>query len=159
MGLFRKKEKSSKVKFIEGIERFTKGEVITLSLDEDKECLVMKNLNKQIGDVYLKYEQVIMVKYMHEREIVEANKSTIGRAAVGGLLLGEVGALAGAASSAGTKKKEKLKTYIIINYKNKKKRKEKKKVLSFETTNSNLYIVKIIKKLNEKSKLIENMYL
>ena len=156
MGLFRKKEKSSKVKFIEGIERFTKGEVITLSLDEDKECLVMKNLNKQIGDVYLKYEQVIMVKYMHEREIVEANKSTIGRAAVGGLLLGEVGALAGAASSAGTKKKEKLKTYIIINYKD---RNGEKKVLSFETTNSNLYIVKIIKKLNEKSKLIENMYL
>lgn len=156
MGLFRKKEKSSKVKFIEGIERFTKGEVITLSLDEDNQCLVMKNLNKQIGDVYLKYEQVIMVKYMHEREIVEANKSTIGRAAVGGMLLGEVGVLAGAASSAGTKKKTKLKTYIIIHYKD---RNGEKKELIIETTNSNLYIVKIIKKLNEKSKLIENMYL
>ena len=156
MGLFRKKEKSSKVKFVEGIDVFTKGEEITISLDEEKECLVMKNINKKIGDVYLKYEQVIMAKYMHEREIVEVNKSTIGRAVVGGLLLGEVGALVGTISSAGTKKKEKLKAYVIINYKDSN---GEIKVLSFDATNTNLYLAKIINKLNEKSNLKEDMYL
>ena len=155
MGLFNKK-KNSRVEFIEGLDRFNKGAIITLSLDEENQCLVMEHLNKNIGKVYLKYDQIIIAKCILEKEIIQMNKSVIGRAAAGGILLGGLGAIVGAVSGTGTKKKNKFKNFLIINYKD---NQGEVKALSFDVTNSNFYICDIVKKLNENANLKEDIYL
>jgi len=51
-------------------------------------------------------------------ELVEINKSVLGRALVGGVLLGGIGALVGAVSGTGKKMKSDPKLYFIIGYTN-----------------------------------------
>lgn len=67
--------------------------------------------------VKLKYGQITDVFYGVEKEIVEKNKSVIGRAVTGGLLFGGVGAVVGAVSGTGKKEKTVRKFMFIISYK------------------------------------------
>ncbi|KQX69242.1 hypothetical protein ASD40_01710 [Paenibacillus sp. Root444D2] len=65
-------------------------------------------------------DKIITVKALTETEILEVSKSTIGRAVVGGILLGGLGAIVGGISGVGTKKKKgKTNNYLVINYHNK----------------------------------------
>ena len=72
-----------------------------------------------IGDlsVKLKYEQITDVFYGLEKEIIEKNKRLIGRAMAGGLLFGGAGAVVGAISGTGKKKKTISKFMFIVSYK------------------------------------------
>lgn len=77
--------------------------------------LEMKNmLVKQ--PVTLNYSQVTDVYYGAETEIVEKNKSSIGRAVAGGLLFGGVGAVVGAISGTGKKEKKVTKIVLVVSY-------------------------------------------
>jgi hypothetical protein len=64
----------------------------------------------------IKIEQITDVYYGVQKDIVEVNKSVIGRAVVGGLLFGDVGAIVGAVSGIGTKKKQEARWVFIISY-------------------------------------------
>lgn len=64
----------------------------------------------------LNYDQITDVFYGFETELVEKPKSVIGRAAVGGILFGGVGAIVGAASGTGTKTEKELHRCFIISY-------------------------------------------
>lgn len=66
--------------------------------------------------ITLDYKQINDVYYGFETEIVEKDKSVIGRAAAGGLVFGPIGAIVGAVSGIGSKKQEKKKTLFIISY-------------------------------------------
>lgn len=66
--------------------------------------------------VTLDYSQITDVFYGLQTEIVESEKSPIGRALVGGLLFGGVGAVVGAVSGTGTKKKKGNHFIFIISY-------------------------------------------
>lgn len=66
--------------------------------------------------IYLRYSQITDVYYGFETEIVEKNKSVIGRAVAGGLLFGGIGAIVGAASGTGKKQQEKIKRVFVISY-------------------------------------------
>ncbi|MCI7304074.1 MAG: hypothetical protein SOR93_10815 [Clostridiales Family XIII bacterium] len=74
-----------------------------------KEC-VTKN------SATLKYDQITGVECGYKDEIVEKNKSVIGRAVAGGLLLGGIGAVVGGMSGVGKKQKKKTIKYFIISY-------------------------------------------
>jgi nucleoside permease NupC len=66
--------------------------------------------------VSLKYDQITDVFYGLKTELKEKNKSVIGRAIVGGALLGPLGAIIGGTSGVGKKSKRDTKTYFIISY-------------------------------------------
>jgi hypothetical protein len=60
--------------------------------------------------------QIIDLKTTTRAELVNLDKSVIGRAAVGGLILGPLGAIIGGMSGVGSKEKLKDVSYLIINY-------------------------------------------
>lgn len=66
--------------------------------------------------ISLNYSQITDIYYGIEDEIVEKNKSVIGRAVVGGLLFGGVGAIVGAASGTGKKEKKVRRFLFVISY-------------------------------------------
>ena len=77
------------------------------------EYLEIKNL---LGSVKLKYEQITDVYYGNQEEIIKKDKSIIGRAVIGGLLLGGVGSIVGAISGIGEKTKKVNRKVFIISY-------------------------------------------
>lgn len=64
----------------------------------------------------LMYNQITDIEYGSRTDIVEKNKSVIGRAVAGGILLGGLGAVIGAVSGIGKKKKKETHLYFIISY-------------------------------------------
>lgn len=80
----------------------------------DDHLTIKVPLGKQ--ETTLNYNQITDVFYGVETEIVEKNKSVIGRAVAGGLLVGGVGAMVGAVSGTGTKEKKERHFYFIISY-------------------------------------------
>jgi len=53
---------------------------------------------------------------LNERDIEQINKNVIGRAVVGGILLGGLGAIVSGMSDIGTKNKSKMRNFFVINY-------------------------------------------
>lgn len=64
--------------------------------------------------VQIHRSQIISVKKSTTNELIQANKSVIGRAVVGGLILGPLGAIVGGMSGLGSKAVNK--SYLIINF-------------------------------------------
>ena len=60
--------------------------------------------------------QIISLKKTSQEEIVQKQKSVIGRAVVGGIILGPLGAIVGGMSGIGNKEKFINKQYFVINY-------------------------------------------
>ena len=102
---------------------------VNIKTDDDENKLVIKSVVVKKPEVNLKYEQITGINVTSEEEILEKSKSVTGRAVIGGVLLGPLGAIVGGMSGIGDKKKEKTRYYLIINYKSKD---DEIKVLSFE---------------------------
>lgn len=66
--------------------------------------------------ITLNYSQITDVYYGFEKDIVEKNKSVIGRAVLGGVLFGGVGAVVGAASGSGKKETTVTRFVFVISY-------------------------------------------
>lgn len=116
MGLFKSKKNSmisDYFKLVNDVGQFKANNAYEVSLYD--EYLELSGVGGQ--SVKLKYQQVTDVFYGLETEIVEKNKSIIGRAVTGGLLFGGVGAVVGAVSGTGVKKKTVKKFIFIISYK------------------------------------------
>ena len=64
----------------------------------------------------LLYSQITDIEYGSRTELVEKDKSVIGRAVAGGILLGGLGAVIGAVSGTGKKQKKETHLYFIISY-------------------------------------------
>lgn len=60
--------------------------------------------------------QIISIKYTTKAELINVDKSVIGRAVVGGLILGPLGAIIGGMSGIGSKNKLKDVAFLVINY-------------------------------------------
>ena len=119
MGIFSTKNKNNErnVNFAAGNEfgAITQNTAINATLKDD--CIfIVSRMNKKMS-VSLKYEKITNCEYVTEKDIQEKSKSVLGRAAIGNLLLGPVGAVVGGMSGLnGTKKKTKIRNFIIINY-------------------------------------------
>lgn len=88
------------------------GDMVDVALYDDHLAIKSPAIKQEIT---LNYSQITDVFYGKKTEIVESNKSVIGRAVAGGLLFGGVGAVVGAVS--GTEKETKKSGfYFIISY-------------------------------------------
>lgn len=99
------------VNHAEGIPLLESGRPVKLFLYNDKIAI---NDQQSIA-----LEKIQNIKVSTEKEITEKERSVIGRAALGGLLLGPVGAVVGGISGVKNKKKTKENYFLIIEYINK----------------------------------------
>lgn len=113
---------------VEQIGNFAPGNMLDVALYEDH-LVISSPVGKQ--EITLNYNQITDVSYGTKTQIVEKNKSVIGRAIGGGLLFGGVGAIVGAVSGSGTKEKKEHHFYFIISYKS---QDGEDKFLQFEDT-------------------------
>lgn len=140
--------------FVDGVESYSKGTAIELSLDDKEECLIMKaRVFKDKPIVKLNYEQIVAAEVITENEIIESGKSTVGRALVGGVLLGPLGAIVGGMSGIGNKTKSSKHYFLVVNYKSS--NSEEAKALSFEIVGASLHWDSFVKELKTKIK-VEN---
>lgn len=89
------------------------GEMVDVALYDDYLAITIKRSEQ---DVKLSYDKITDVFFGKTKEMVEVDKSPIGRAVVGGLLFGGVGGIVGASSGQGKTKSIDLNTYLIISY-------------------------------------------
>lgn len=89
------------------------GELVDVALYEDYLGVTIK---RSEDEVKLSYDKITDVFFGKTKELVTVDKSPIGRAVVGGLLFGGVGAIVGASSGQGKTKSIDLNTYLIISY-------------------------------------------
>lgn len=73
-------------------------------------------VSRGLSSFYISYQQIIDMKFVSHKQLSEVDKSVLGRAVVGGLLLGPLGAVVGGLSGIGTKKKNIGDYYLVINY-------------------------------------------
>ncbi|NOW02487.1 hypothetical protein [Clostridium beijerinckii] len=153
MSIFGKKNKngdrSVNLKYIDGVEAYSNGTAVALSIDNTNECITMIARVYKKPPVHLKFEQVTGVRVVSEKEIIEKSKSAVGRAIVGEVLLGPLGAIVGGISGIGTQKENKTHNFIVINYKSKD---DEIKVLSFEIVGSSLHWSSFVDELKQKIK-------
>lgn len=101
-------------RLIEDVGDLKAGNVHDVALYKDH-LSVKSDLFKQ--EITLKYDQITDIFYGFQHEIIEKNKSVIGRGIAGGLLFGGAGAIVGAISgTTGKKKKKESKLCFIISY-------------------------------------------
>ena len=96
----------------EDIAGFSKGYMYDVALYDDH--LEITSMQKR--KLLLNYDQITDVFYGGTTELIQKPKSVIGRAVVGGVIFGGVGAIVGAASGTGTKTGKKTHLYFIISY-------------------------------------------
>ncbi|WP_300902232.1 hypothetical protein [uncultured Clostridium sp.] len=150
--------------FVDGVESYSKGTAVELSMDDKSQYLIMKaRIFKDKPIIKLKYSQILAVNVITEKEIIENNKSVVGRAVVGGVLLGPLGAIIAGMSGVGSKTKSNNHYFMVINYKSST---GEIKVLSLEILGASLHWSSFLKELrtkidlNEISNVIEKeMYL
>ncbi len=151
MSIFGKKNKSGdrtvNLSFIDGIEGYTKGAAIALSIDNENQCLTVKARIFKNPPVHLKFEQITGVNVVSEKEIIEKSKSVVGRAVVGGVLLGHLGTIVGGMSGIGNKQKSEIHYFMVINYKS---QSGEIKVLSFEIVGASLHWSSFVEELRTK---------
>ena len=92
---------------------YNSGDMVDVALYDDH-LIIMSPILKQ--EIKLNYDQITDVFYGLETEVIEKNKSVIGRAVAGGLLFGGIGAVVGGISGTGTKAKKERHFYFIISY-------------------------------------------
>lgn len=159
MGIFGKKNKngnrSVNLSFVDGIEGYNKGTAVEVSINKDNECLTIKSRAIKKPEVHLGLNQIFGVNVISEKDVLEKSKSVAGRAVVGGVFLGPLGAIVGGMSGIGNKTKSETKYYMIVNYKS---LSGEIKVLSFEIVGASLHWSSFVEDLRKiiNTESIEN---
>lgn len=153
MGLFSKKEKVTFYKFlvVDGcVPGMAAPSTVKISLLPDQ--IEIRQIIGGKGVAYLSYNQVTAAAKVNEQEISESDKSVVGRAVVGGVLLGPLGAVVGGMSGIGKKQKKVYKDYFVINYTS---ANGDPSVLSFEMVGPPVGFAPFLSELKEKAGIAE----
>ena len=103
--------------YFEGINSYIKEMPVIVRIDDINKCIsIMSTSVRNKPVVKIKFEQLIDCFVTSEEMVTEKNKSVVGRAIVGGILTGGIGAIVGGMSGIGSKKKVKTTYYFVINY-------------------------------------------
>lgn len=158
MPIFGKKDKQGNLSVnlmsVDGIPQIPQGMAIRLTLDDNNNRLIIELRIGNKPPVYLDYNQIVNAGLVTDRDVIEKNKSVIGRAAIGGLLIGPLGAIIGGISGTGNKKTTIGKNYIVINYRPSQSP-DDIKAISFEIVGASLHWDSFLKAL--KTKFAQNL--
>lgn len=153
MPIFGKKDKQGNLAcnftHIDGIKNFPPNIAVVVAQEDRQNRLSIAMRISKKPPVYLNYEQITSVAVITEKEILEKDKSVIGRAVIGGVLLGSLGAIVGSISGVGTKKYTVRKFFFVVNYRPSNNPKEIK-VLSFEIVGASLHWDSFVRELKKK---------
>ncbi|MVB11622.1 hypothetical protein CAFE_23440 [Caprobacter fermentans] len=120
MPIFGKKDKSGNLAanfaLAAGFESWSSGSAVRLVQNDEKQQISIEPRLGKSEPLTLNYSQIIKAEKISETEISEKKKSVVGRAVVGDLLLGPLGAVIGGVSGTGKKEKSTTKEYFVINY-------------------------------------------
>ena len=155
MGIFNGKTKEGNLfvnlDYIEGINGLTKNTPVKLTHNrQDGKIEIKPSLSKQ-SPYTLDTYKISDIQYLSSREIYEKGKSVVGRAAVGSLLFGPVGALVGGVSGTGKKQKSKLKHFVIITYLSD----WEEKTIIFEESTAQIHLGKFISEIKAAANIGE----
>ena len=131
--------------YVDGIGEYNKGTAVEVSFD-DKNMQMKARTFKKLP-VFLQLEQITGAVVISEKDIIEKSKSTVGRAVVGGVVLGPLGAIIGGMSGIGNKKKNETHYFMVVNYKSKD---EEIKVLSFEIVGASLHWYSFVEEFRKR---------
>lgn len=140
----------------DGIPTYSKDMAVSIEQNDGESRLEIKQRLSKIPPTFLNYSQITTLDILSEKQITEKSKSVVGRAVVGGILLGPLGGIIGGMSGIGNKNKTNTHFYFIINYVLL--NDEEPKVLSFEIVGASLHWDKFVKSLREKLN-ISNEYI
>lgn len=90
------------------------GAMVKVCADTIRKAVVIKLMFG--GERVLPCEKITQAIATTSTEIEQRNKSVAGRAMIGGVLLGPVGAIVGGMTGIGKKEKKKIQSFVIINY-------------------------------------------
>lgn len=121
MGIFNKKDKDGNfapiARHIAGLPNYTNTDAVCITVRQDVRSLVFKDKTsfkkEKMNDITLSFDKIIGADFITQEELAKA--STIGRAVIGGILFGGVGAVVGAISANGNQKTKK-KNFFAISY-------------------------------------------
>lgn len=117
MGLFKKDKNALPICYLKvdtEIGALKKGNTVKISL-YDEYLQISQDFPKQ--DIKLNYSKISSVYYGKQEEVIEKDKSMIGRAVAGGLLFGGAGAIVGAMTGLGKKQTKTSTMVFVISYK------------------------------------------
>ena len=121
MGIFSSKSKagyrSVNFTFSAGLPEYQPGDAINATINTDENMLIIKARVFKRPEITLSLGRITEVSCITETEIIEKNKSVVGRAAIGALF-GPAAAVIGGMSGIGTKKDCNNRHYLIIKYTN-----------------------------------------
>lgn len=122
MGLFKEKERkpvaaAANLAHIDGLN-YNRGMVVAVGANLDKLYIrsAVSSKKNPLEQYSLDYSQITNADIVSKQEVVTAQKDAVGGAIVGGLFLGGLGAIIGAASATGTYQTTKKNNYVVINY-------------------------------------------
>lgn len=153
MPIFGKKDKQGNralnLMHTDGVFGIPSGMAVCVTMEDKESRLSIAQRLSKNPPIYLCYDQICAADVINETEIKERGKSVIGRAAVGGLLLGPLGAVIGGISGTGTKKRKEEKNFFVINY-HPTDASQETKVLSFEIVGASLHWSSFVSELKTK---------
>ena len=92
--------------------------------------------------------QIISIKQTTKAELINMDKSVVGRAVVGGLILGPLGAVIGGMSGIGSKQIIKDKSFLIINYWDTKSKSAQTLLIGGDKTKIQIFVNRNLKEIN-----------
>ena len=98
-----------------GLPSYQPGDAVNATIDTAQGSLVIKARVFKRPEISLALDRITEVTRITEDEIIEKNKSVLGRAAIGALF-GPTAAIIGGLSGVGTTKKTKSRDFVIIKY-------------------------------------------
>jgi len=132
---------------------YNQGENLITEIPSGKVKVILHTHGLQVVKGLIFYpihnSQIISIKKTSREELSRTDKSVIGRAVVGGLILGPLGAIVGGMSGIGSKEKLKNQNYLVINYWDKETKAAQTLLISGDKTLINAFIKK-----HEKEKLV-----
>lgn len=163
MPIFSKKDKAGNLScnfaHIEGVPGIGEGTAINVTQDDTNRQLAIAMRMSKAAPKYLPYSQIDSVGVVSQKEIQEHSKNVVGRAVVGKLLFGSLGAIVGGLSGTGTKQIANTRYYFILNY-HPAQFPNDIRVISFEIIEASLHWDKFVTELKLKiPQKVESQYL